>query len=136
MATSPACRQSYRRFRRTAAHSPGWPAALCRIVDPSGGNACGGGRRHAVGAARAWCRCVKSHAVFEQWEFAAESLLDRASSMSSGSPARPGARAAELERDFSALIRKITPDGRLTEVIEVIESGALIGWHPGEETLP
>lgn len=79
---------------------------------------------------------MELHAVFEQWEFAAESLLDRASSMSSGSPARPGARAAELERDFSALIREITPDGRLTEVIEVIESGALIGWHPGEETLP
>ena len=79
---------------------------------------------------------MESHAVFEPREFAAESLLDRASSMSSGSPAWLGARAADLERDSSALIREITPDRRLTEVIKVIESTALIGWHPGEGTLP
>lgn len=72
-------------------------------------------------------RCVEAHSVFEERTFDAETLVDRAFSMSSSSRARLDGRAEALERDVRALIREIAPDGRLTEVIE---SNALIGCRP------
>jgi SAM-dependent methyltransferase len=73
--------------------------------------------------------CLESHVVFEQRTIDAQSLRDRALSMSSTEPARLGARIEDLMRDLGALIAEIAPGGELTEVVE---SRALIAHRPGE----
>jgi hypothetical protein len=73
--------------------------------------------------------CLESHAVFIRREFEAETLVDRAFSMSSTAPARLGDRAEGLERDIHSLLREIAPGGRL---VEVIVSTALVAQRPDE----
>jgi SAM-dependent methyltransferase len=88
----------------------------------------GSWQRHEVPMLRsAFCQ-VEGVYVFERREFSAQTLIDRAFSMSSTSPDRLGERAADFCREIEALIAEIAPTGMLTEVII---SNALLAFRPG-----
>lgn len=76
---------------------------------------------------------VDGCSALERRRIAAETLIDRAFSMSRTAPARLGGHAAGLERELRLLLAEIAPDGQLTEVVE---SSALLARRPGEEDLP
>jgi SAM-dependent methyltransferase len=69
-------------------------------------------------------------AVIERRQVPAESLVDRALSMSGTSPGRLGDRVEAFTREITALATSRATDGMLTEVIE---SRAVVAFRPGEQ---
>lgn len=77
-------------------------------------------------------RQVEIAAVIEHRRVPAESLVDRALSMSSTSPVRVGERIEAFTKEIATLATSWAVDGVLTEVVE---SRALIAFRPGEQPL-
>jgi SAM-dependent methyltransferase len=109
-------------------------SALCRpYVDeesPQAPHRTPGWVRHEAMLLDSPFRHVEVAAVIERRYVPAESLIDRALSRSSISPARLGERVAALSAEIAALVSARAVDGMLTEVVE---SRALIAFRPGEQ---
>lgn len=87
----------------------------------------GGWHRHEAIMLASPFSQVEGIYVFERRAFPAETLIDRAFSMSSTSPEHLGARADDFRREIEALLPEIAPTGMLTEVVV---SNALLAFRP------
>lgn len=68
-------------------------------------------------------------AVVERRRVSLATLVDRGLSMSTTSPERLGARAADFARDITALMQPFVRDGRIEEIVESV---AVLAFRPGE----